>query len=110
MIKKTLVLYALLIEFHFKGCPKTPRCEAPRRFSPAGQAGNPESGVATNKERHLATPPKGAGGALGCTLQRRGVRETKHMGVFRQPELFLELPCIHPLLLNDGPEILRKPP
>jgi hypothetical protein len=28
----------------------------PRCFSPADQAGNPESGVATSKERHLATP------------------------------------------------------
>ena len=28
----------------------------PRRFSPADRAGNPESGVATNKERLLATP------------------------------------------------------
>ncbi|HUL22429.1 MAG TPA: hypothetical protein VLZ10_13320 [Thermodesulfobacteriota bacterium] len=28
----------------------------PRRFSPAGQAGNPESGVATNQERLLTTP------------------------------------------------------
>jgi hypothetical protein len=34
---------------------KCPDAMLPRRFSPAGQAGNPESGVATNKERHLAT-------------------------------------------------------
>jgi hypothetical protein len=33
-----------------------PRYEAPASLSPAVQGGNPESGVATNKERHFATP------------------------------------------------------
>jgi len=38
------------------GCSKTPRRKAPASLSPADQAGNPESGVTTDKERLLATP------------------------------------------------------
>ena len=33
-----------------------PGGKARASLSPAGQAGNPESGFATNKERHPATP------------------------------------------------------
>ena len=36
---------------------KMARCKAPASLSSAVQAGNPESGVATNQERLLATPP-----------------------------------------------------
>ena len=35
---------------------KNAQMQGSASLSPAGQAGNPESGVATNKERHLATP------------------------------------------------------
>jgi hypothetical protein len=43
-----------------------------RCFSPADQAGNPESGVATNKERLLPRRRvvEPARGVLGCTPQR----------------------------------------
>jgi len=42
----------------FAGCSKMPRCKAPLPSPKRLRAGrrNPESGVATNKERHLATP------------------------------------------------------
>ena len=50
-------------------------------------ARNPESGVATNKERLLPRRRVGesARGVLGRTPQRRRMRETQQMGVFQQP-------------------------
>jgi hypothetical protein len=39
-----------------KNASRQGRDRAPASLSPAVQAGNPESGVATNKERLLATP------------------------------------------------------
>jgi hypothetical protein len=50
-------LLAVCRKSHFsQTAQKCPDARRPLRFSPAGQAGNSESGVATNKERHLATP------------------------------------------------------
>ena len=60
-------------ESHFsQAAQKCPDARPPRRFSPAGQAGNPESGVATNKERLLPRRRVGesARGVLGCTPQQ----------------------------------------
>jgi antitoxin MazE len=49
---------------------------------------NPESGVATNKERLLPRRQVGepAGGVLVGTLQGRRMRGTPQMGVFQQPK------------------------
>jgi hypothetical protein len=56
MLKKWLFLRLLKnAQMQVELC-EIPPAGAPASLSPAGQAGNPESGVATNKERHLATP------------------------------------------------------
>jgi len=58
LLKKWLFLRLLKNARAFAEAASRRQADArpPQRFSPAGQAGNPESGVATNKERHLATP------------------------------------------------------